>query len=143
MWDLRNSVSPVKQLVSHTKGKLPRTFMPHQIPKSQKEQPLIPPPSYPSLGVLAMAWCPCDSGLLLSCGKDNRTLCWDTVSGEVLYELPAGTNWNFDLQWSPGARGLLSTSSFDGTVSIYNIEVGRRSWSLHGLFFWVFWDSWH
>ena len=70
-----------------------------------------------------MAWCPCDSGLLLSCGKDNRTLCWDTVSGEVLYELPAGTNWNFDLQWSPGARGLLSTSSFDGTVSIYNIEV--------------------
>lgn len=34
-------------------------------------------------GVLAMAWCPCDSSLLLTCSKDNQTLCWDTGSGEV------------------------------------------------------------
>jgi WD40 repeat protein len=34
-------------------------------------------------GVLAMAWCPSDSGLLLTCGKDNRTLCWDINTGEV------------------------------------------------------------
>lgn len=96
VWDLRNSISPVKELVSHTKG------------------------------VLAMAWCPHDSGLVLSCAKDNRTLCWDTVSGEVLYELPAGSNWNFDLQWSPCTRGLLSTSSFDGQISLYNIESAGR-----------------
>lgn len=30
-----------------------------------------------------MAWCPSDSGLLLTCGKDNRTLCWDINTGEV------------------------------------------------------------
>ncbi len=34
-------------------------------------------------GVLAMAWCPSDSSLMLSCAKDNRTLCWDTLSGQV------------------------------------------------------------
>jgi hypothetical protein len=42
---------------------------------------------------------------------------------QVLYELPASTNWNFDVQWSARIPGLLSTSSFDGKVQIYNIEV--------------------
>jgi protein transport protein SEC31 len=70
-----------------------------------------------------MAWCPSDSSLLLSCAKDNRTLCWDTLSGQVLCELPASGNWNFDVQWSPGTPGVLSTSSFDGQIGIYNIEV--------------------
>jgi protein transport protein SEC31 len=93
VWDLRNSVSPLKELVGHTKG------------------------------VLAMAWCPSDSSLLLSCAKDNRTLCWDTLSGQVLCELPASGNWNFDVQWSPCTPGVLSTSSFDGQIGIYNIEV--------------------
>jgi WD40 repeat protein len=32
-----------------------------------------------------MAWCPSDSGLLLTCGKDNRTLCWDINTGEVRF----------------------------------------------------------
>ena len=34
-------------------------------------------------GVLSMAWCPSDSGLLLTSSKDNRTVCWDTAAGEV------------------------------------------------------------
>ena len=38
-------------------------------------------------GVLSMAWCPQDADLLLSCGKDNRILCWNPNSqaqnGEV------------------------------------------------------------
>jgi WD40 repeat protein len=77
-------------------------------------------------GVLAMAWCPSDSSLLLSCAKDNRTLCWDTISGQVLCELPASGNWNFDVQWSPCTPGVLSTSSFDGQIGIYNIEVDPK-----------------
>lgn len=34
-------------------------------------------------GVIAMSWCPFDSNYLLTCAKDNRTICWDTVTGEV------------------------------------------------------------
>lgn len=30
-----------------------------------------------------MSWCPTDSSYLLTCAKDNRTICWDTVTGEV------------------------------------------------------------
>ncbi|KAH9534416.1 hypothetical protein CY35_17G005100 [Sphagnum magellanicum] len=104
VWDLRNSVSPLKELVGHTKG------------------------------VLAMAWCPSDSSLLLSCAKDNRTLCWDTISGQVLCELPASGNWNFDVQWSPCTPGVLSTSSFDGQIGIYNIEACSRTRSNNSIF---------
>ena len=69
-----------------------------------------------------MAWSQADPGLLLTYGKDNRTLCWDTVAGEVLAELPASSNWNFDVQWSSTTPGVLSTSSFDGRVGLYNLQ---------------------
>ncbi|KAL3683229.1 hypothetical protein R1sor_001251 [Riccia sorocarpa] len=97
VWDLRNAVSPQKELIGHTKG------------------------------VLAIAWCPIDSSLLLSCGTDNLTLCWDTLTGEILCEVPARTNWNFDVQWSPRTPGVFSTSSFDGNIGIYNIEACSRT----------------
>lgn len=42
---------------------------------------------------------------------------------QVLCELPASGNWDFDVQWSPCTPGVLSTSSFDGKIGIYNIEV--------------------
>ena len=92
IWDLRNSISPAREFVGHSKG------------------------------VLAMAWSKADPGLLLTCGKDNRTLCWDTDAGEVLAELPASSNWNFDVQWSTTTPGVLSTSSFDGRVGLYNLQ---------------------
>lgn len=63
VWDLRNSISPAREFHSHKKG------------------------------VLAMAWSSLEPSLLLTCGKDNRTLCWDTGSGEVVAELPASSNW--------------------------------------------------
>lgn len=69
LWDLRKAVSPVLSLTGHNKG------------------------------VLSVSWCPHDSSLLLTCGKDNRTLCWDPTTGEMLCELPASNNWNFDVQW--------------------------------------------
>ncbi|XP_059651913.1 protein transport protein SEC31 homolog B-like [Cornus florida] len=92
LWDMRNTISPVKEFVGHTKG------------------------------VIAMSWCPNDSSFLLTCAKDNRTICWDTVSGEIVSELPAGTNWNFDVHWYPKIPGVISASSFDGKIGIYNIE---------------------
>ncbi|KAH6784836.1 transducin family protein / WD-40 repeat family protein [Perilla frutescens var. hirtella] len=73
-----------------------------------------------------MSWCPIDSTYLLTCAKDNRTVCWDTVTGEIVAELPAGTNWNFDIHWYPKIPGVISASSFDGKVGIYNIEGAGR-----------------
>ena len=91
VWDLRNSISPLREFVGHTKG------------------------------VLSLSWCEADSSLLLSSGKDNRTICWDTELGEPLCELPSSGNWNFDVQWCPRAPGVFSAASFDGKVSLYNL----------------------
>ncbi|CAA0808925.1 Protein transport protein SEC31 homolog B [Striga hermonthica] len=96
LWDMRNIMAPVKEFVGHTKG------------------------------VIAMSWCPIESSYLLTCAKDNRTICWDTVSGEIVAELPAGTNWNFDVHWYTKIPGIISASSFDGKVGIYNIEGTGR-----------------
>eukprot|EP00983_Pelagomonas_calceolata_P110167 1159640-Pelagomonas_calceolata.AAC.3 len=50
-------------------------------------------------GVLGMAWSPHDPSLLLSCAKDNRTICWDVHSTDMLCELPSHPGaWNFDVQ---------------------------------------------
>jgi len=72
LWDLRNSMGPVKEFVGHTKG------------------------------VLGMAWCANDPGLLLSCSKDNRTVCWEVATTDVMCELPASGNWDFDVQVGGG-----------------------------------------
>lgn len=42
---------------------------------------------------------------------------------QIAYELPAGTNWNFDVHWYPRIPGVISASSFDGKIGIYNIKV--------------------
>ncbi|XP_076887936.1 protein transport protein SEC31 homolog B-like isoform X1 [Bidens hawaiensis] len=96
IWDMRNTMTPLRELSGHTKG------------------------------VVAMEWCPHDSTYLLTCAKDNRTICWDTNSGEIVSELPAGTNWNFDVHWYPKLPGVISASSFDGKIGIYNIEACAR-----------------
>ena len=98
VWDLRNSVAPTNEFVGHTKG------------------------------VLSLAWSPHDGDLLLSSGKDNRTLVWDAKDGSVLAEFPASSNWNFDAQWSKKTAGEISAASFDGTISIHNLnDCGKQS----------------
>ncbi|OAY39931.1 protein transport protein SEC31 homolog B [Manihot esculenta] len=92
LWDMRNTMTPVKEFVGHTKG------------------------------VIAMSWCPSDSSYLLTCAKDNRTICWNIITGEIVRELPAGANWNFDVHWYPKIPGVITASSFDGKIGIYNIE---------------------
>ncbi|KAF7824612.1 protein transport protein SEC31-like protein B-like [Senna tora] len=96
LWDMRNIMTPVKEFVGHSRG------------------------------VIAMSWCPNDSSYLLSCGKDSRTICWDTTSGEIVCELPAGTNWNFDVHWYTKIPGVISASSFDGKIGFYNVEGCSR-----------------
>lgn len=55
---------------------------------------------------------------------DSALLCGDYFEFmQIVSELPAGTNWNFDVHWYPNIPGVISASSFDGKVGIYNIEV--------------------
>lgn len=42
---------------------------------------------------------------------------------QIVCELPASTNWNFDVHWYPKVPGVISASSFDVKIGIYNIEV--------------------
>ncbi|EAU82970.2 structural molecule [Coprinopsis cinerea okayama7 len=92
VWDLRNARAPEKILTGHEKG------------------------------VLSLSWCKQDADLLLSCGKDNRALCWNPQTSEIIGELPSADNWAFQVDWCPRNPDLLATAFFDGTIGIHNIQ---------------------
>ncbi|EJD54689.1 hypothetical protein AURDEDRAFT_110220 [Auricularia subglabra TFB-10046 SS5] len=92
VWDLRNARAPEKLLEGHDKG------------------------------VLSLSWCKQDSDLLLSCGKDNRALCWNPNTSEIIGELPAAENWAFQVDWCPKNPDLLATAYFDGTIGIHSLQ---------------------
>ena len=73
-------------------------------------------------GVLSLSWCAQDSDLLLSCGKDNRNICWNPQTGESYGEFPVVTNWTFQTRWNPHNPGLMATASFDGKVTVQSIQ---------------------
>ncbi|KAG5653852.1 hypothetical protein H0H81_009931 [Sphagnurus paluster] len=93
VWDLRNARAPEKILTGHEKG------------------------------VLSLSWCKQDADLLLSCGKDNRALCWNPQTSEIIGELPSADNWAFQVDWCPRNPDLLATAFFDGTVGIHSIQT--------------------
>ncbi len=67
---------------------------------------------------------------MLSCGKDNKILCWNPNSnqpgGEVLCELATSSQWSFEVSWCPRNPGVLATSSFDGKISVYSLMGGQQ-----------------
>lgn len=92
LWDLRNSNAPERTLQGHEQG------------------------------VLSLSWCEQDSDLLLSCGKDNRTLVWNPQTGERYGEFPEVTNWTFLTRFNPHNPNLSATASFDGKISIQTLQ---------------------
>ena len=73
-------------------------------------------------GVLSLSWCKQDADLLLSCGKDNRVLCWNPQTSEIIGELPPANNWAFQVQWCPRNPDLLATALFDGTIGLHSLQ---------------------
>lgn len=69
-----------------------------------------------------MAWCPKDAELLLSCGKDNKSICWNPKTGTVIADLTRSDNWLFDVQWCPRNPDIFSTCSFSGNVAISSFQ---------------------
>ncbi|XP_039105190.1 protein transport protein Sec31B isoform X1 [Hyaena hyaena] len=94
LWDLRFASSPLKVLESHSRG------------------------------ILSVSWSQADAELLLSSAKDNQILCWNLVSGEVVYKLPTQSSWCFDVQWCPQNPPVFSAASFDGWISLYSVMGG-------------------
>ncbi|KAF4318833.1 hypothetical protein JM18_006412 [Phytophthora kernoviae] len=113
LWDLRNSTStPLAEFHDHTAG------------------------------ILSMSWCPNDPGLILSCGKDNRTLLWDLFSRKTVTEFPSDApnapamgsdqffggglagqrRWN--VQWSAQIPAVASTCTLDGKLQIWGLSGG-------------------
>ncbi|KAI0687703.1 hypothetical protein BC835DRAFT_1376066 [Cytidiella melzeri] len=97
VWDLRNARAPEKILTGHEKG------------------------------VLSLSWCKQDADLLLSCGKDNRALCWNPQTSEIIGELPSADNWAFQVDWCPRNPDLFATAFFDGTIGIHSIQSTNDS----------------
>ncbi|KAK4547858.1 hypothetical protein LTR36_010577 [Oleoguttula mirabilis] len=92
-WSLRNSSAPERILKGH------------------------------ELGVLGLSWCVKDPELLLSCGKDNRTICWNPRTGERYGEFAAGSNWAFQSTWNPHNPNLIASASFDGKILITTTQT--------------------
>ena len=95
IWDLRNANAPERILQGHDGG------------------------------ILSLSWCPQDSDLLLSCGKDNRNICWNPQTGESYGEFPLVTNWTFQTRWNPSNPGLVATASFDGKIAVQPVQNTR------------------
>ncbi|KAG9249044.1 hypothetical protein BJ878DRAFT_563603 [Calycina marina] len=92
LWDLRNSNAPERTLEGHLQG------------------------------ILSLSWCEQDNELLLSCGKDNKTIVWNPQTGEQLGEFPEVTNWTFQVGFNPHNPSLSATASFDGKISVQTLQ---------------------
>lgn len=97
LWDLRNSNAPERALQGHEQG------------------------------VLSLSWCQQDPDLLLSCGKDNRTMIWNPQTGERYGEFPEVTNWTFLTRFNPHNPNLSATASFDGKITIQTLQNTNAS----------------
>ncbi|KAH7040381.1 uncharacterized protein B0I36DRAFT_9501 [Microdochium trichocladiopsis] len=92
LWDLRNSNAPERTLQGHEQG------------------------------VLSVSWCLQDPELLISSGKDNRTLIWNPATGERFGEFPEVTNWTFLTRFNPHNPSISATASFDGKITIQTLQ---------------------
>ncbi|KAI1439005.1 WD40 repeat-like protein [Xylaria sp. CBS 124048] len=92
LWDLRNSNAPERTLEGHDQG------------------------------ILSVSWCQQDGDILISCGKDNKTLIWNPQTGERYGEFPEVTNWTFLTRFHPHNPNLSATAAFDGKITIQTLQ---------------------
>jgi protein transport protein SEC31 len=74
VWDLRNARAPEK-VCSVIYVFVPWLNERYQILTGHEK------------GVLSLSWCKLDADLLLSSGKDNRALCWNPQTSELIGEV--------------------------------------------------------
>ncbi|ODQ66157.1 hypothetical protein NADFUDRAFT_83005 [Nadsonia fulvescens var. elongata DSM 6958] len=92
IWDLRNANAPEQILTGHDQG------------------------------ILSLDWCKHDSSLLLSSGKDNRTMLWNPHTAENLGEYQIATNWTFQTRFNPRNPEIFASASFDGKITVQTLQ---------------------
>jgi protein transport protein SEC31 len=75
-----------------------------------------------SAGILSVSWCHLDHDLLLSCGKDNRTILWNPQTSKMLGEFPVASTWAFETQWCPQNPDILANATFEGKITIHRLQ---------------------
>ena len=105
LWDLRKSLAPIQLMKGHTAG------------------------------ILDLSWSAYDPNLLLSGGKDGKTICWNPNQGEIITEFPEQTNWVFQSRWSSHMPSILAISSYDTGLGVYSFwgrENDSSEWNSLG-----------
>lgn len=79
---------------------------------------------------MGLSWSAQDNDLMISCGKDNKIICWnpntEVAGDEILSEVASTIQWYSDVQWCPKNPALIASSSLDGNVSIYSLFGGSQ-----------------
>ncbi|EER05343.1 conserved hypothetical protein [Perkinsus marinus ATCC 50983] len=97
-WDLRNCRYPFKETSGHTKG------------------------------ITCASYCPQDSSLLLTSGRDNRTVVWhmgEASSMDIFAELQC-TSPAFDVAWSNSSAGVVATAATNGKVTVQSVTARQH-----------------
>lgn len=68
-----------------------------------------------------MSWCP-DTPYLITCCQGGRTICWNMTDRQIVYEMEQPMPQFFDVQWCPDITGIISASSSNGDITLYDIE---------------------
>eukprot|EP00916_Digyalum_oweni_P001967 GHVL01003743.1.p1 GENE.GHVL01003743.1~~GHVL01003743.1.p1 ORF type:complete len:1101 (+),score=237.29 GHVL01003743.1:70-3372(+) len=96
-WDLRHPQRPLKELQAHQKG------------------------------IASIDLCRTNPNLMLSSGRDSRTICWylDASGGQTLCDVPTPQNTE-QVKWAENVRAVFSTAS-QGKVSVHSLQQARTS----------------
>ncbi|KAK6160643.1 hypothetical protein DH2020_004024 [Rehmannia glutinosa] len=89
--------------------------------------------------VNAIKWDPTGS-LLASCSDDSTAKIWATSQDTCLHDFKEHTKEIYTVRWSPTGPGtnnpnkqlVLASASFDSTIKLWDVDVGRQLYSLNG-----------
>jgi len=72
-------------------------------------------------GILSLSWSLSDPSLLVSSGKDYRTILSNAQNGELLLEFPSQQCFS-KLSWSRPLKGKLAAMDNEGTTTVLSLH---------------------
>ena len=72
-------------------------------------------------GILSFSWCLSDPSLVVSSGKDNRTVITNFKTGEQVMEFPTQRKYS-NIKWSNHLNGKISAMDEEGSSTVLSFE---------------------